>query len=149
MLSQINASLARRPISGHFVSIAYAVWNDKSRKLQIASSGLPRPIFVRDGRLEIVEATGLPLGLFPEAKYDTLNYQAQPGDVFVFFSDGLIDASNRAGELFGRAGVEQAVAKHQHRSAEEIADRVFSAVAAHSKGVAAFDDQTIVVLKVQ
>jgi sigma-B regulation protein RsbU (phosphoserine phosphatase) len=149
MLSQINASLGRRPISAHFVSIMYAVWSDRSRKLQVASSGLPRPIFCRDGKTQIVEATGLPLGLFPEASYESLNYQAEPGDVFVFFSDGSIDARNAAGELFGRAGVEHAVAASYRSSAEEIAEAVFSAVGDFAKGVEAFDDQTIVVLKVQ
>ncbi len=149
MLAQINASLGRRPISGHFVSIVYAVWNDRSRKLQIANSGLPRPIFCREGKTKMVEATGLPLGLFPETTYDALNYQTQPGDIFVFFSDGLVDAGNLAGELFGRPRVEETVAAHASGSAEQIADAVFGAVAEYSKDVAAFDDQTIVVLKVQ
>jgi sigma-B regulation protein RsbU (phosphoserine phosphatase) len=149
MLTHINASLVRRPISAQFVSMVFAVWSDKSRKLQISNSGLPRPIFCRNGKPEIIEATGLPLGLFPEVTYDAFNYDAKPGDVFAFFSDGLIDASNLDGELFGRKGIERTVAENSHLSADEIAEAVFSAAARHAAGVEAFDDQTIVVLKVQ
>ncbi len=149
MLAHINASLVGRPIVGQFVSLAFVVWSDRSRKLQVASSGLPRPIFCRDGKTEIVQATGLPLGLFAEAEYEALNYQAQPDDVFVFFSDGLLDAVNQAEELFSRPRLEKVVAANCARSADQIAEAAFAAVAAHSAGVETFDDQTIVVLKVQ
>lgn len=149
MLAAINASLVRRPIVAQFVSIAFAVWNDRNRKLQIASSGLPRPIHCRGGKIETVEATGIPLGLLPDTSYDAPTYNAQPDDVFVLFSDGLVDAANRAGELFGRSGVERVVGENCHRSADDIAEAVFAAVAAHAAGVDPFDDQTIVVLKVR
>ena len=149
MLAAINTSLVRRPIVAQFVSIAFAVWNDRARKLQVASSGLPRPIHCRAGKAEIVEATGIPLGLLPDTSYDSLSYLAQPGDVFVLFSDGLIDAANRAGELFGREGVERVVAENCHHSADAIAEAVFSAAATHAAGVDPYDDQTIVVLKVR
>jgi phosphoserine phosphatase RsbU/P len=149
MLSAINTSLVRRPIVAQFVSIAFAVWNDRTRKLQVSSSGLPRPIYCHGDRTEIIEATGIPLGLLPDTTYDALTYSAQPGDVFVLFSDGLIDAANRAGELFGRTGIERVVAQNCARSAEEIAEVVFNAAAEHASGVEAYDDQTIVVLKVR
>jgi len=149
MLAAINTSLVRRPIVAQFVSIAFAVWNDKSRKLTVSSSGLPRPIYCHDGKTEIIEATGIPLGLLPDTTYDVLSYNAQPGDVFVLFSDGMIDATNRSGELFGRSGVERMVAKNSERSADEIAEAVFNAVAEHAAGVDPFDDETVVVLKVR
>jgi sigma-B regulation protein RsbU (phosphoserine phosphatase) len=149
MLAAINTSLVRRPITAQFVSITFAVWHDRNRKLQVSSSGLPRPIHCRDGRTEIVEATGIPLGLLPDTAYDGLTYSALPGDVFVFFSDGLIDAANRGGDLFGRSGIERVVAQNCTRSADEIAEAVFSAAATHAAGVDPYDDQTIVVLKVK
>ena len=58
----------------------------------------------------IIEATGLPLGLFDEADYDEFRFKMKPGDMFVFFSDGILDARNRSGELFGRGRVEKIIA---------------------------------------
>src|SRR6266851_854301 len=115
MLSAINNSLGERRIDAQFVSIIYAVWDEARRTLQIANSGLPRPIYCHDGKVEIIEATGLPLGLFDDAEYDEFTFKAKPGDMFVFFSDGILDARNTDGELFGRQRVEQITAEW-HRS---------------------------------
>ena len=68
--------------------------------MQISNSGLPRPIYCHDGEIEIIEATGLPLGLFDEAEYDEFSFQANAGDLFVFFSDGILDATDTNGDLF-------------------------------------------------
>src|SRR5690348_1705959 len=102
MLRAVNFSLGERRIEGQFVSLIYAVWDDRSRAVRIANSGLPRPLYVHDGKIEVIEATGLPLGLFDDAEYDELTFKAKPGDMFVFFSDGIMDARNRAGDMFGR-----------------------------------------------
>ena len=92
MLSAVNLSLAERRIEAQFVSIIYAVWDDAHRTLTVSNSGLPRPIYMRGGKTEVIEATGLPLGLFDEAEYDELEFRMKPGDMFVLFSDGILDA---------------------------------------------------------
>ena len=149
MLSAVNLSLGERRIEAQFVSIIYAVWDDSRRTLQIANSGLPRPIYCHDGKTEVMEATGLPLGLFEEADYDELSFQAHPGDVFVFFSDGILDARSRSGESFGRERVEQIVSHCASDTAQSVVDSIFAAVNQHASGVEAFDDQTVVALRVR
>jgi sigma-B regulation protein RsbU (phosphoserine phosphatase) len=149
MLTGINASLAERRIEGQFVSIIYAVWNESQRTLQVANSGLPRPIFCHDNKVEIIEATGLPLGLFDEADYDEFTFRAKPGDLFLFFSDGILDARNKAGDMFGRTHVEKLALANCQRSAQEIVDLLFEAVKEHSGEEDAFDDETIVAVKVK
>jgi len=149
MLSAVNNSLGERRIDAQFVSIIYAVWDEARRTLQIANSGLPRPIYCHDGKVEIIEATGLPLGLFDDAEYDEFTFRAKPGDMFVFFSDGILDARNTEGELFGRQRVEQIVARCAGRPADYVVDCLFKAVEEHAAGVEAFDDQTVVAIKVK
>jgi sigma-B regulation protein RsbU (phosphoserine phosphatase) len=70
--------------------------------MTVANSGVPRPIFCRGAKISQLESTGLPLGLFEEASYDEVTVNAQSGDLFVFVSDGIVDALNPAGEQFGR-----------------------------------------------
>src|SRR6266567_1656452 len=120
MLSAVNFSLGERRIDGQFVSLIYAVWDDEQQTLQVANSGLPRPLYWHDDKIEIIEATGLPLGLFDDADYDEFTFNAKPGDKFVFFSDGILDARNEAGDLFGRSRVEEIVAKSDGISAEDL-----------------------------
>jgi phosphoserine phosphatase RsbU/P len=149
MLEAINLSLSERPIEGQYVSMIYALWDDNQRLLQIANSGLPRPLHYHAGKIEAIQATGLPIGLFNNATYDELSLRGHPGDVFLFFSDGILDATSSEGELFGRHRLEKIVRDKAHRSAEELVDTIFTAVSDHAEGVEAFDDQTIVALKVK
>jgi len=149
MLAAVNLSLAERRIEAQFVSIIYAVWDDAHRTLTVSNSGLPRPIYVHGGKNEVIEATGLPLGLFDEAEYDEFQFRMKPGDMFVFFSDGILDARNRKGELFGRGRVETIVNECAETSASCVVDSLFKAVAEHSSGVETFDDQTVVAIKVR
>src|SRR5713101_3828862 len=149
MLSAVNLSLAERRIAAQFVSIIYAVWDDERRTLLVANSGLPRPIYSHDGKIEFIEATGLPLGLFDEADYDELNFKARPGDLFVFYSDGILDARNRYGHSFGPERVAAIVAGCATKSADCVVNEIFKAVTEHAAGVDTFDDQTVVAIKVK
>jgi len=67
MLQELNDAQPRRRIQACFVSLIYASWNDRKRRLQIANSGLPYPNRVHNGQICSVEAAGLSLGVFREA----------------------------------------------------------------------------------
>jgi sigma-B regulation protein RsbU (phosphoserine phosphatase) len=149
MLSAVNLSLAERRIAAQFVSIIYAVWDDEKRTLLVANSGLPKPIYCHEGKIEVIEAIGLPLGLFDEADYDELSFKAKAGDLFVFYSDGILDARNRHGQSFGQERVEAIVAGCATKSADCVVNEIFKAVTEHAAGVEAFDDQTVVAIKVK
>jgi sigma-B regulation protein RsbU (phosphoserine phosphatase) len=148
MLSLLNQSLGSRRIDGQYISVAYAVWDDQQKLLRVANSGLPRPLHCRAGHVERVDSVGLPIGLFDNAKYDETSYHAQPGDEFVFFSDGVLDAQNRDGDQFGERRLERVIAANCGRSADDIVTAIFAAVAEFTAGEAPYDDQTVVVLKV-
>ena len=149
MLEGINLSLAERPIDGQYICMIYGIWDDHRTRLQIANSGLPRPLHVRAGKASMIDATGLPMGLFGHATYEETTIQAKPGDAFIFFSDGILDATSSKGDMFGRTRLEKVADANLSRSAEEIVDAIFTAVCEHAEGVDPFDDQTIVVLKVK
>ena len=149
MLEAVNLSLSERPIEAQYVSMIYAVWHDDERSLQVANSGLPSPLRISEGRAEEIPVAGIPLGLFATSEYDEHNLRAKPGDFFVFFTDGITDATSSEGKMFGRGRLEKVAIKHAHRSADEIAEAIFRAVSDHAKGMDAFDDLTVVVLKVK
>ena len=149
MLEAINLSLSERPIEGQYVSMIYGIWDDNQLSMQLANSGLPRPLFCRNGKVEEIQATGLPIGLFSNATYEELTIQGKRGDVFLFFSDGILDATSSKGHMFGRHKLEEIVKANAGRSAEELVDAIFKAVSSHAQGVDAFDDQTILALKVK
>ena len=148
MLKLLNGSLAQRRIEGHYISVAYAVWDDHNRLLRVANSGLPRPLYCHNGRVERVDSVGLPLGLFDNPEYDEVAYQANPGDAFVFFSDGVTDAQNREGDMFGGTRLVKVIEANCDRGADDIVTAIFAAVGEFTAGESPYDDQTVVVLKV-
>jgi phosphoserine phosphatase RsbU/P len=149
MLAALNYSLSERRVDGQFVSLIYALWDDENRSLVVANSGLPRPVYCHNGKTQLIEATGLPLGLFDEADYDEFTFKADPGDLFVFFSDGILDATNKAGDLFGRTRLEKVISDCAKNSVDSIVKSIFKAAAEHASGVETFDDQTVVAIKVK
>jgi sigma-B regulation protein RsbU (phosphoserine phosphatase) len=148
MLEALNESLQERRLDSQYVAMVYAVWNDGNQTVQIANAGATQPIFCRGGEVETVLAEGFPLGMFPEAKYEEFSLATQPGDSVIFFSDGIPDAQNAAGEMFGDELLMKVIRDNQHKSASEIASTILDEVTKFQGDVDRFDDETVVVLKV-
>jgi sigma-B regulation protein RsbU (phosphoserine phosphatase) len=72
-----------------------------------------------------------------------------PGDVVVFYSDGIGDAQNSAGDFFGYGRVATILSSHLSLPADGIADKILEAADAFSGGKHPSDDRTLVVLKVR
>jgi sigma-B regulation protein RsbU (phosphoserine phosphatase) len=149
MLKALNQALMERAIGDRFVALAYALWDDAAQTLHIANSGLPRPIRYRDGKIDIIEAVGMPLGLFPGVDFEEHRLEALPGDVFLLLTDGILEACNPRDEEFGYEGVEEALRNCRGASEREVKDALRRALTAHCDGVEARDDQTLLVLRVR
>src|SRR5262249_55415399 len=101
MLELVNKTLYQRPIEGQYVAVTYAVYDPKSKTIAMANSGLPYPLLVRAGQPSFLDIGGVPLGLFPDTRYEETSLQLQSGDVLVFYSDGVVEMRNDTGEEFG------------------------------------------------
>jgi sigma-B regulation protein RsbU (phosphoserine phosphatase) len=148
MLEELNNALQERRLDSQYVAMVYAVWNDTNQTLQLANAGATQPLFCRGGEVETVKAEGFPLGMFPEAKYEEFSLATRPGDSIIFFSDGIPDAQNAAGEMFGDEMLMRVVSENQHKSAAELASVILDEVTRFQGDVDRFDDETVVVLKV-
>lgn len=149
LLAAVNRALNQRRLDANYVVLCCALWDDNKKTMRVANSGLPRPIYCRQGHAHMIETAGLPLGMFADATYDETTIHASSGEVFVFLSDGLIDASNARDEQLGRARIEHVIVEHAQQSAQEIVDAIFAAANEFAAGAPVFDDQTVVVLKVK
>lgn len=149
MLRAVNGFLGERRIEGRFMTLCYATWHRGRHKLRIANAGQEEPFLCHAGRCERIMLSGFPLGMFEEATYDQRSYILDAGDVIVFHSDGIGDTQDPAGEFFGHARLAQIIAARCNESCDAIADHILEAVDAFSGGAHAFDDRTLVVLKVK
>jgi sigma-B regulation protein RsbU (phosphoserine phosphatase) len=149
MLEVLNDGLQERRLDSQYVTMLYCVWNDDNRTLQVANAGAVPPIFCRGGEATVLQAEGLPLGMFPDSRYEEFSVATQPGDAFVFVSDGITDAENAKGEMYGSERLTGILCEHRNLPASDIADAIFADVARFQAGQPRFDDETILVLCVQ
>jgi len=149
MLRAVNGFLGERRIEGRFMTLCFATWNRRRRRLRIANAGQEEPFLLHDGRCEKIKLPGFPLGLNEDAVYDERSLGLALGDIVVFHSDGIGDTQNVAGEFFGDDRVAELIMASQQLPADGIADRILEEVDRFSGGAHPFDDRTLVVLKVQ
>jgi len=149
MLRALNGFLGERMIEGRFMTLCFATWNRQRRRLRIANAGQEQPLLYHDGRCEKIPLVGFPLGIFEEATYEERTLILDPGDIIVFYSDGVGDAQNRAGEFFGAARVATLACDNPNLSADGLADRILEEADSFSGGQHPADDRTLVVLKVK
>lgn len=148
MLRLLNDSLQERKVDAQYVTMVYAVWDDEDQTLEISNAGAVQPLICRNGEVETIHAEGFPLGLFPKVSYEQFTLSLRPGDSVVFFSDGLADAQNPDGEMFGTERLSTLVENNTHLTAHELADRIMDAISTFQAGAEHFDDETLIVLRV-
>jgi sigma-B regulation protein RsbU (phosphoserine phosphatase) len=149
MLAVLNDSLQERRLESQYVAMLFALWNDENQTLQLANSGAVQPIFCRAGESSPVRAEGFPLGMFPNVTYDEFSIATEPGDLVVFVSDGILDAENEHGEMYGEDRLATMLCGHRERSAAQAAEAILADVTRFQAGHDRFDDETIIVLKVR
>jgi sigma-B regulation protein RsbU (phosphoserine phosphatase) len=148
MLGSLNDAIQERKLDSQYVTMLFALWNDENRTLTVANSGAVQPILCRGGQSMTIRAEGFPLGMFPDVSYEELAVATQPGDAIVFVSDGILDAENSQGEMYGEERLASVLCSHRDMSASEIAEGILSDVARFQGEKDRFDDETIIVLRV-
>ncbi len=148
MLRTLNDALQERKLDSQYVTMLFGVWNDENLTMQIANGGSVQPLFCRGEEVETIKAEGFPLGMFPNATWDEFSIATQPGDSVLFFSDGIVDAQNADGDMFGNDRLIAVVRKHQHKSASKLAEAILTEVGRFQGKLDRFDDETVVVLRV-
>jgi predicted ester cyclase len=112
VLARINDPLATDIPSNMFVTCFYCILDPKSGSLTYANAGHDVPYLHRNGEAEELRATGMPLGLMPEMSYEEKEIMLDAGDSALFRSDGLVEAHDPQGEMFGFPRLQSLVAEH-------------------------------------
>ena len=148
ILSSVNTILHQRQLEEYYCTLAYAVFDLKRRVLTMANSGLPYPVRWSEGVCAQIELPGVPLGSFQGSTYDEVTLALHPGDVYVFYSDGVSEAMNDAGGEFTSERIIEVVNQSVHLPAAKIVEALVAAVDEWRAGAPPNDDMTAVVLKI-
>jgi phosphoserine phosphatase RsbU/P len=149
MLTMLNTRLHAARLESRFIATLFSIYDAGNRRLTVANAGSPYPLLVRDGAVQSVRVSGIPLGLFPDTQYEEAVLDLVPGDLVLFASDGILESANADQEEFGFDRLSSVLNSLSPRqSAEEIAASILAATDDYSgAGIAPFDDRTLLVLR--
>jgi predicted ester cyclase len=113
VLSRVNETLVARIPSNMFVTCFYAILDSRSGSLSYSNAGHDLP-YLHRGRVEAEElrARGMPLGLMPGMSYEEKEIVLHKGESVLFYSDGLVEAHEPKGEMFGFPRLRALVGEH-------------------------------------
>ena len=146
VLTGMNEALSGQ-LGGQYVTAAFLFIDRAAGLMRYAAAGHPPLLRWSAGqhRTQRLEENGLPLGLMDGVRYQQLECPVEPGDRFVLYTDGLVEAANAEGEFFGLERVEAAAAAGAGLSAERLANKLLDEMTAWA-GPTAGDDLTLVVV---
>src|SRR5215208_5387217 len=119
VLSRVNETLFARIPANMFVTCFYGILDPKSARLRYANAGHDLPYLHRNGEAEELRARGMPLGLMPAMNYEEKEVVLDAGDSALFYSDGLVEAHDPKGEMFGFPRLRELIAEHGEESSLE------------------------------
>jgi serine phosphatase RsbU (regulator of sigma subunit)/predicted ester cyclase len=113
VLTQVNETLSTRIPPNMFVTCFYAILEPESAALSYANAGHDLPYLRRSGGdCEQLRARGMPLGLMPGMSYEEKEIELNAGEAALFYSDGLVEAHDPEGEMFGFPRVRALISEH-------------------------------------
>jgi serine phosphatase RsbU (regulator of sigma subunit)/predicted ester cyclase len=112
VLERVNETLLARIPPNMFVTCFYAILDPESASFSYANAGHDLPYLHRNSEAEGLRARGMPLGLMPGMSYEEKEIMLQKGESVLFYSDGLVEAHDPHGEMFGFPRLRALVAEH-------------------------------------
>ncbi len=145
--SQLHDDLTRAEL---FITMFYAKYNSANGRLSYSNAGHNHPIIHRSGSNSCIEldTEGLIIGVKPSVVFEERNIELISGDVLLFYTDGLTEAFNAEGEMYGNDRVCAHLGAVAHLSAREIIDSIYGTVVDFTGSPTLQDDISLVILKI-
>ena len=148
-LTRANYLICAESANGYFVTLVYAQLNPHSGEITYVNAGHYPPLLYRSGigYLEYFTTTGMALGIQSDFIFGQRSIQLNSGDFILFYTDGIIDAIDGAGNEFGRERLEKIIKEHQEATAAEKVAILENKVSDFTGASVPFDDITLMVVK--
>ncbi|HSG27750.1 MAG TPA: PP2C family protein-serine/threonine phosphatase, partial [Candidatus Krumholzibacterium sp.] len=148
VVSRLNDVMYELTSTDKFATMFYGCVNLKKHEIVYSNAGHFFPVVLRgDGSLEELDYSGLILGVAPGFAYESRKLKMSPGDSIIITTDGVTEAENSRGELYGEERLHPFLRTVKGKSAERIKDAIVEEVNRFSYPKGANDDLTIVVIK--
>lgn len=148
LLKALNTTLLERKVEAQYVTLLVLRWEAATRTMTMANAGAATPLICRAGAILKPTAEGVPVGLLDTRDYDEVHVPMQSGDLLVLYSDGVSDGLNVEGDEFGVDRIASVMERASSSTPKQIVDAIFEDLDNFTQGADQFDDQTLLVMKV-
>jgi sigma-B regulation protein RsbU (phosphoserine phosphatase) len=143
----MNRFLCEHSIVGRYATMFFGMLG-RDGTLEYIRAGHPSPLLLRRGAVSDLYSGGsFPVGLLEEATFATTAIQLEPGDTLLLFSDGVNEAEDRQGKIFGLARLREVLGGQEGQSLESLQQAVLGAIEGFSEGASQSDDITLLAVR--
>ena len=147
MLERVNKLMCERSASNAFVTLFFFSFNAQGKGEYLGAGHNPVYLYrASTGEIEELRSEGLILGAFESVSYNSRPLQLDPGDVLVVYSDGVTEAENPQGEMFGEERFLQVIQSNALAGVEVLKKKILEALDQFTEGMAQTDDITFVLI---
>jgi sigma-B regulation protein RsbU (phosphoserine phosphatase) len=145
LMSRANRLFCDSTPATHYATLVAA--RTAGDGVDLCNAGHCRPLLLRAGETECIDATGLPMGLFCEGRYGVKHIPLDAGDSLVLYSDGITEAQGSQGDEYGEERLITCLRRHAHGGVAAMADAVLEDVTSFRDARPQQDDVTLLVVR--
>ncbi len=147
IFSRVNRYLCERSGGDRYATVFYGVL-EKTGAFEYVNAGHVPPLIRRSsGAVDRLDLASFPVGMFPEAEYESASVKLEKDDFLVIYTDGVSEAANLQAEMFEEERLRQLLESFKGQYVEELAETIREGVKAITQGAAQSDDVTILVIQ--
>ncbi|MCX6596697.1 MAG: PP2C family protein-serine/threonine phosphatase [Acidobacteria bacterium] len=147
LTSLLNQHLYTNTPPEKFATFVFGVFDETTNIFHYTNAGHLQPILIRRGEASLLEVDGMVIGAFPFARYGESQIAMEPGDLLVFYTDGISEPENEYGEMYGEQRLTELLVKNAGKSDQEILDMIIDAVERWTGSPELQDDMTLLVAR--
>jgi sigma-B regulation protein RsbU (phosphoserine phosphatase) len=147
VVKTVNQQIYNFTSANKFASFFYAVYDDSKSSLTYCNAGHNPPLFFNAQGFRRLSAGGTVVGIFPDAEFDQETIQLHSGDIFLAYTDGIIESVNEYGEEFGEQRLINLIRANLGLSAEQLQKAIVDEVLGWAFEEERDDDMTLIVAR--
>ncbi len=150
VLTSLNQTMYETTTPERYSTLFCGVVSRDRSTLSYVNAGHTLPILLHsNGSLERLPGSGgVPLALLPGISYEQLSIRLQPGDMLVVFSDGMVEACNKAGDFCDEEEIERVLLSNPNAPLSQVPELLCNAVDNFAAGAEQYDDMTVVAVRI-
>jgi phosphoserine phosphatase RsbU/P len=145
VMSRANRLFCESTSATHYATLVAGRTTENG--VELCNAGHCKPVLLREDGMDRIEASGLPLGLFPDGDYAVKHIRVDPGDCLVLYSDGITEAEDPEGNAYEEEGLIRSLRSHPDRNTSAMADIVLRDVTRFCDTRPRQDDMTLLIVR--